>query len=324
MSRAVDAVEPSPPRVEQSREAPLREYLRDRFPLPLYGALIAGFTLVNHSLAQALERPDRAITLDLRVAAAWLTMLCLFFQLRVFDDDKDYADDCRLFPERALQRGAVTRRHLLSLAGLALAVELSLAAISGPPALSAAAIASSFSLLMWRGFFARDRLRRHFLPSALLHLMVMPLLALVIHGFATGNHPWQASPGFLAFALLGYLIAFTAEISRKVRAPEDERTGVDTYSSVLGTDRAAGLLAGLVVAEVVLAGAIGMALGLPRLFVVVLCLVAAAFLAAVIAFARSPTPATARGVRSRSALYLLGFDVAWIVFLALQHGIRWQ
>lgn len=315
-------------RMDSFRKEPFwtgwRAYFRERFPLPLYTVLIASFYLANHCLAQACERPGGPISIDQWSLAGWVTLFCLFFQLRVFDDDKDYTNDCQFFPERALQRGAVTRRQLFRLAAIASLTALVLAGLAGLPQLSATVIALGFSLLMWREFFARSWLRQQFLFSALSHLLVMPLLALVVYSFATGNYPWQANFRFLCYAALGYSLAFTAEISRKVRAAEDERRGVNTYTLVLGIPSATALLAGLVGFQVLVAGLLGSILGVGLGFYLSLGLLACGYGAFVLGFRSRPTRAAAKSVQTSSGLYLLGFDLIWIVTLALQSGLRWQ
>lgn len=324
MSQLQTTVVPEKSRSLESGWTHWRDYFRDRFPLSLYAVLIASFYLVNHAVAQAFAHPNRSIHLDPRVFAGWLVMLCLFFQLRVFDDDKDYLDDCQHFPERVLQLGSVTRRQLFGLAGVAFLVEIIFSAMVGLPALTAAAIASGWTLLMWREFFARDWLRRHFLVSALLHLLVMPLLALAVFSFSTDQYPWEAPLGFLAFSVLGYLLAFTAEIARKVRAPEDERFGVNTYTRVLGISRTVFLLGGLTLIEALLAGSLGLVLGLSSSFFLVLGQLVTLFLTAVLVFRIRQNRGAARGVQTCSAVFLLGFDLNWLVALGLQLGINGQ
>ena len=170
------------------------------------------------------------------------TLLCLFFHLRVFDDHKDYADDCRHFPRRVLQRGLVTLHELKILGASAIAVELLLACLWSPASLVSVLLAFGFSLLMFKEFFVRDWLKRHFLVYASTHMLIMPLLAIVIFSFATRHYPWQAPGWFWLYSFVGFFVAFNWEISRKIRVPEEEIDGVDSYTKIFGTYGAAYLV----------------------------------------------------------------------------------
>lgn len=306
------------------RWAGWRAYFGERFPVFLYSLLIANFCLANHFLAQVLNRPGQAVSLDFRLASEFAILFCLFFQIRVFDDDKDYRDDSRLYPTRALQRGAVTRRQLLRLAALAIILEMVFAWIAGGAVLFTTATALGFTLLIWRDFFARNWLKRHVLFSALLHLLVVPLLALIVYSCATGEFPASVEPRFFIFALVGYLLAFSAEISRKVLAPQDECAERMTYSRIWGIPKVAGRLCFLCCVETVLAGLLGYQLELGKLFFVVLGLLLAANVWTVLRFRRRPTRRFANSLKTISGLYMLGFDLNWIAALGAQYGVRWQ
>src|SRR5690606_29126799 len=114
-------------------------------------------------LAHALSSPAEPMRYDLTSLCGSLSLLLFFLHLRIFDDHKDYAADCRHFPHRVLQRGVVTLGELKVLAALAIACEFCLAAICGPAALVAVTAAFVFSLLMLKEFFVGEWLKQHFL-----------------------------------------------------------------------------------------------------------------------------------------------------------------
>jgi 4-hydroxybenzoate polyprenyltransferase len=102
------------PPIPLTRESPfarrLLAYLAERFPLLGHGVLIAAYYSSNQFLARTLTHPGEPMHYDLSTLLGALTLLCFFFHLRVFDEHKDYAEDCVHYPDRVLQRGLVTLR----------------------------------------------------------------------------------------------------------------------------------------------------------------------------------------------------------------------
>ncbi len=161
-----------------TRESPfirrLFAYLAERFPLLGHGVLIAAYYSSNQFLARTLTRPGEPMHYDVSTVLGMLTLFCFFFHLRVFDEHKDYAEDCIHYPQRVLQSGVITLRDLKVLGGFAIAAEIVLCALRGPAVFAAWSAAFLFSLLMLREFFVREWLKRHFLVYAVTHLLVMP------------------------------------------------------------------------------------------------------------------------------------------------------
>src|SRR3954454_20740855 len=131
-------------------------YLAERFPLLGHGVLIAAYYSSNQFLARTLTRPGEPMHYDVSTVLGMLTLLCFFFHLRVFDEHKDYAEDCIHYPQRILQSGVITLRDLKVLGGACIAAEIVLSGLRGPAALAAWGAAFVFSLLMLREFFARE------------------------------------------------------------------------------------------------------------------------------------------------------------------------
>ena len=118
----------------------LRAYLGERFPLGGNVLLIISYYSSNQFLARTLAHPGEPMSYSLRSLAGAVMLLCMFFHLRVFDEHKDFEEDGRHYPQRVLQRGLVTLRHLKILGGIALALELVLATLLGVETLAAALI----------------------------------------------------------------------------------------------------------------------------------------------------------------------------------------
>jgi len=298
----------------------LRGYLAERFPLIGHGLLIVSYGSSNQFLARALTHPGESMHYGWSSAACALVLLCLFFHLRVFDEHKDFAEDSRNHPQRMLQRGIVTLRELRGLAYVALTLELVVAALHSRAALVAVVIAQAFSLLMLKEFFVGPWLRRHFLLYATSHMLIMPLFALVVFAFATRLPPWEAPGWFVLYAFVGFFVTFNWEVSRKIRSPEDEREGVESYTKIFGTYGAAWVVLGIRVIDTGLVALVGAHLGLAPWFygalVALFLLCAAGFLQ----YRLRTSSATAKRMETYAGLYIVAFDLILAVALARHYG----
>ncbi len=296
-------------------------YLAERFPILAHGLLIVSFYSSNQFLAHALTEPGARMHYDLGSLLGYLTILCFFLHLRIFDDHKDYADDCRYFPQRILQRGIVSLAELKILGAIAIGVEIVCSAIRGPAALTSWLAAFAFSLLMFKEFFARDWLKRHFLVYASTHMLIVPLLAMIVYSFSSGRYFWEAPVWYWGYAFVGFFVAFNWEVSRKIRSPDDEIDGVDSYTKLFGTYGAAYLVLLIRVIDTGLVMLIGRHLQLSGWFYGVLI---ALFLVCTIGFFQyrfQTNRATAKRMEIYAGIYILAFDLALACELGRTHGI---
>jgi 4-hydroxybenzoate polyprenyltransferase len=296
-------------------------YLAERFPPLSHGTLILSFYSSNQFLAHALTTPGEPMRYDARSLMGYLVVLAVFLHLRIFDDHKDYDEDCRHFPKRVLQRGVVSLRDLKWLLALVLLVELGLGALRGPAALVSTLLVLAFSLLMLKEFFARDWLKRHFLIYATTHMLIMPLLALLVFSFATGLSFWQAPGWFWLYAFVGFFVAFNWEVSRKIRAPEQEIEGVDSYTRLFGTYGAANLVLAIRVVDTLLVALVGVHLGLSGWFYAWLVLLFFACAIGYLDYRFRTSPATARRMEIYAGVYIVAFDLALAIELGRSHGL---
>ncbi len=314
------------PRTEsmaRQRSLPLRwgAYLSERFPPLGHGLLIFSFYSSNQFLAHALTSPGEPMRYDLSTLIGALAILGVFLQLRIFDDHKDYEEDCRYFPHRALQRGVVTLYDLKLLLALVISAELLLAAIRGPGAFVSILFVMGFSLLMLKEFFAREWLRQRFLLYASTHMLILPLMSIAIFSFATGGYPWQAPGWYWMYSFVGFCVAFNWEVSRKIRAPEEEIDGVDTYTKRFGTYGAAYLVLLIRVVDTALVTVVGFHLGLSVWFYAWLVILFAVCMIGFFQYRFGTCPATARRMQTYAGLYIVGFDLALAIELGHQYGI---
>ncbi len=300
----------------------LGAYLAERFPLVGHGVLIVAYYSSNQFLARALTDPGRPMHFDLTTLLGAVTLFCFFFHLRVFDEHKDWADDGVHHPERVLQRGLITLRDLKILGGVAIAVQIVLSAVRGLPALAAWGLAFGFSLLMLREFFAREWLKRHFLVYATTHMLLMPFLSLLVFSFATGEPPWRAPGWYFVYSWVGFFVTFNWEVSRKIRAPEDEREGVETYTRIFGTYGAASLVLAIRVVDTALVLLVGRHLGLPLWFDAALVGLFLLTLIGYFQFRFQTNRKTAKRMETWAGLYIIAFDLLLAAAIGARFGVR--
>jgi 4-hydroxybenzoate polyprenyltransferase len=296
-------------------------YLNQRFPPVANVLLILSYYSSNQFLAVALTRPGVVMHYDRWSFLGMLMIVCFFFHIRVFDEHKDYEEDCRYYPQRILQQGLVTLRHLKIAGAIAIATELAIAAARGPQALTAFAIAFGFSLLMLKEFFAREALKRHFLLYATSHMLLMPLLALLVFSFATRRWPWEAPGWFWVYSFVGFFVTFNWEVSRKIRAPEQEIEGVDSYTKVFGTYGAAYIVLLIRAIDTGLVAAVGHHLGVAPWFYVALALLYALCFVGFLQYRSRPTPKHAKRMEVYAGMYMIAFDLLVAVALGTKYGL---
>ena len=237
----------------------------ERFPPAAYTVLVGLFTTSAVMLVGRQTAVAPSFDVVLRAGAV---VLLVFLHLRLMDEHKDYAADAAAYPDRCLSRGVVTLPLLFRLGVVAVVLEAVLAVSLSIEAAVAWVVCLIFTLLMRFEFGVGAWLSRRLLLYAITHNPVVALLAFFLWTVAGGAHD-RLLALYIGIVSVGSL-AF--EIGRKIRLPEEEIVGVDSYSSVLGKGAADRLLAGLrlvtglgllalgVALEEVLLG--GMALGL--------------------------------------------------------------
>lgn len=315
------SIEPDEVTVDDPMWKRLWAYSKQRFPLVEHGVMIVAYVLSNTFVAQALQPEMGTVELGVATLMAAAVILLFFLHLRVFDEHKDYEADVEYHPDRVLQRGVITLKHLKVVGFVAIGAQLGIALWHSPAAAVAWGLAFGYSLLMLKEFFCREWLEARFLLYAITHLLVMPLLALVVYGFATGAMPWEAPEWFYLYALLGFFVMFNWEISRKVRAPEDEVDGIQTYTKVFGTRGAGGVLIGLRVVDVAMAAAVGWAIGLGWGYYAALVAVFVVILVGNIQYLREPTSKRADRMETYAGLYIVLFHAIVAVAVAVEVGI---
>jgi len=280
-------------------------YQRERFPLLGHGPLVAAFSL-SAICYSSLLRGQVHFPAWPTVVVAFFGSLFFFLQLRIADEFKDAEEDARYRPYRPVPRGLVSLRQLGVVGLLSAAAQLGLTLWLFPPLTVWLLLVWCYLGLMGKEFFVGRWLRAHPFTYMWTHMLIMPLIDVY-----TSGCDWlpagAALPGGLKwFLLASFFNGMVIEVGRKIRAPEMEEAGVQTYTVLWGRDGAVlawlGAMA-LTLATAVIAAAL---IGIAPLFAALLGIV---FLLAVLLgwhFHLAPTPRLAKWFEPLCGVWTLG------------------
>lgn len=294
-------------------------YQRERFPLLAHAPLIAAFSFSAISYSSLL-RGNTAWPAPQAVVVAFLSALLFFLQLRIADEFKDYEEDSQYRPYRPVPRGLVKLRELGMLGALSAFSQLVLALWLAPALLTLLLLTWGYLALMSHEFFAREWLKARPITYLWTHMLIVPL----VDFYATGCD-WLAAgllqpSGLHWFLLASFTNGIVIEVGRKLRAPEDEETGVQTYTVLWGRARAVFVWLGALLATALFAvlAAQRIAFALP-VFSLLTVLFLAAFIFAA-RFLRLPCGPRARWFEAMSGVWTLGLYLSLGVIPMLTKG----
>lgn len=279
-------------------------YQRERFPLLAVVPLTAlvGWSAVSYSglLRGGEGRPSAKAAL-----VAMASTFLFFWQLRVADEFKDASDDLQHRSGLPVPRGLVNLRELGWLAAASAAAHMVLALWLNTRMLLVLATVWCYMAFMTREFFVAEWLKARRLAYVLSHMLVIPLAV-----FYASSADWlpaaAAPPPDLAWLLaLSYATGMVLELGRKVRAPQDETPGVETYSAAWGPRTAAAAWLGAVAVSALLTLVVVRAVAWPMVAGAVLLLPGLAAAWAGAAFCRLPSALLSRRIDALSALWTL-------------------
>jgi 4-hydroxybenzoate polyprenyltransferase len=277
------------------------EYCRERFPLVRHGVVIAAFVFATLAVAQAVANHTETLA-PLPFALGFALAFLAFLELRILDEFKDASDDAKYRSYRPVPRGLVTLRELRAVGVTAVGIQLLLAAFAGGAAVVVLLATLAWTALMGREFFASAWLRARPIAYVASHAAVVPLIALAVAA-CSGHAPGVAA--LAPFLALTYASTAVFEFGRKIRAPPDEQTGVETYSALWGHRAAVAAWFATLATSALLAVAAVPTTADPRP-VAALCLLATAAAAALAThFATRPTRRASRWIEALSGIWLV-------------------
>lgn len=279
-------------------------YQNERFPLAVNGPLVAVFSLgaLYHSalLRGAATRPGWRAAL-----VAVVAVLGFFLLLRIADEFKDAEKDAKYRPYRPVPRGLVSLRELGLLGAGTAVVQLGLTLWLDPEVTLVLVAAWAYFGLMTVEFFAGDWLEARLGLYAASHMVILPLVALLATACdwaVAGTRPPMALGWFLAAS---YANGLVLEVGRKIRAPEDEETGVETYSKHWSRTGAVGVWMFALGTAAVLTGLAATRVGAGSWTLGGLGLLAGGTGLVAVRFLRSPTSDRAEAIERGAGIWLL-------------------
>ena len=153
-------------------------------------------------------------------------------------------------------------------------------------------------------------------------MLIMPLLTATIFSFTMKRPFWEAPWLFWAYAAADFFAFSNWEISRKIRLPEDEIEGVDSYSGRLGAFTAGSIALALRVLNTILAWVVGIYLDLGILYYAGLIVLFLITLFGFLHFRRHPSRRTARNLEAYAGGYIILFYFVLAAELFRIYGIR--
>jgi hypothetical protein len=298
-------------------------YTNERFPLASHGAAILIFFLSAYLTAQALS--SSSVRVSREAVVGFVTLLLVFFRIRIMDEFKDTREDAQYHLERPVPRGLITLGEL-KVVGIAAAVtEIGLNLWLGVPTFLAYLLVLLFTLLMYREFFLSNWLRKNHALYAASHMVIVPLLASYVYALQAFRNAVVIQPAFGFYLALSFAVGLLLEIARKIAPPQDEREGVDSYSKLFGTARISYAAAGMLLVGSACATFIGQVLGFAPYYYAGIWAIFIMAMGGFVRFCISPTAGNARGlIKLYAPLYLLGVYGFIIIQVILSRGIVWE
>lgn len=278
-------------------------YQAERFPLVKTAVLLTVFTAASISVSAHLG--GRPLPGWPPFLAAFVATLVIFFQLRACDEVKDFEDDSRYRPERAVPRGLVSLRLIVAIGLAGVPAAMLAAGLVSPALLWPLALVWLWLALMTKEFFVPEWLRARPFLYLVSHMAIMPLIDLFITACEWLPRAGSPPAGLWLFLALSFVNGCVLEIGRKLYAPENEREGVETYSALLGPRGAALAWAGCLILAFALLVGVGIAVGAPRLIATIGVLGLAMALLTAQRYGTKPTPAAQKRIDAMAGLWVL-------------------
>lgn len=278
-------------------------YQSERFPLIQTVPLLAAFSAASVTASARLA--DRSLP-DLPVyLIAFLIVMIFFWQMRALDEVKDAEVDRRYRPERPIPRGLVSLNLILWIAGAGVLPVVFAAYYLAPVLLWLVIGVWVWLALMGFEFFAPTFLKRSPTLYLVSHMAIMPLIDVVLTGCEWVPHG-SMPQGIWTFLLMSLANGCVVEFGRKIWAPEEEREGVETYSSSWGHRRS--LLALAAVTLIAFTALVVCGVYLSRPFTTAVCgfCLLLPFLALITDFFRHPDRKRQKRLEYASGVWVLG------------------
>ncbi len=211
-------------------------YQKERFPIFGHGPLIFIFTFSAISYSRICRGAEGFIAWK-HFLIGCFTSFSLFLLLRILDEFKDQEDDAKYRSHLPVPRGLVTLSELKVLGIFVFIIQFALIAYYQTTMLGLYLGVIIWLFLMTKEFFAKAFMRDRLILYAASHMLIIPFVDLYISGLDWKLEGESMHLGLILFFLVSFFNGLVLEVGRKIRIPEDESEGVQTYSSLLGATK---------------------------------------------------------------------------------------
>ncbi|MDQ3393947.1 MAG: UbiA family prenyltransferase, partial [Bacteroidota bacterium] len=224
---------------ENNAGLPKRLYLyqKERFPLLGHGLLVAAFSFSAISYSRICRGAEGFVSWSTFLVGIFTT-ISLFLLVRIFDEFKDAEDDAKFRKNLPVPRSLISFRELKALGIIVFVLQVGINLYFFPKMLIIYGIIIAYLLLMGKEFFVPEWLKKHQFWYVISHMFIIPLVDIYASGLDWLLEGVAAPFGLLFFFAVSYMNGIVLEIGRKIRVPEKESEGVQTYTAMLGTNRA--------------------------------------------------------------------------------------
>ena len=286
------------------------QYQKERFPILGHGLLVAAFTFSAISYSRICRGMTDFVNWKI-YGIGILTTVSLFLLVRIFDEFKDQEEDAQFRPDLPVQRGLISLQELFAV-GLAVFLgQILLNLFFFPKMLTLYALVIIWLCLMGKEFFIPEWLKANPFWYVSSHMLIIPLVDVYASGLDWLLEGATAPKGLLFFFAVSFMNGIVLEVGRKIRSPEKEKEGVNSYTQMLGMKRAIALWMGLICFTCCLSVAAATYAGYGLVAIGILGLVLLVCLVPAILFWRKPTEKFAQLIEKSSALWTI------IMYLAL-------
>jgi 4-hydroxybenzoate polyprenyltransferase len=297
-------------------------YQRERFPVFAHSPLIAAFSLSAVSYSALIRGMDHLPGWRSCVVA-FASSFLFFLQLRIADEFKDFEEDSRFRPYRPVPRGLIQLRDLGWVWAACIAIQLVLALWLAPRLIALLVLTWLYLGLMSKEFFARRWLKARPITYMVTHMAIMPLVDLYTTSCewvpAGGVRPPR---GLLWFLLVSFFNGMVIEIGRKIRSPQDEENGVETYSFLWGRRNAVMAWLAMLACTAGFAYVAALGIGFARPILILLVVLFFTAVAIGVYFLRGAVPKRGKWVEAMSGLWslLMYLSLGFIPMVLRQWG----
>jgi len=212
-------------------------YQQERFPVFKHTILIATFTFSAIAYARLCRGGIGFIPWYDYLAGVFMTFT-LFLLLRISDEFKAQEEDAQYRAYLPVPRGLVLLSELKKVAILTLGLQAIVIAFFQPALWKLFLLVLVYLSLMRVEFFVPKWLKKQPILYMTSHMMIIPIIDYFASGLDWLNAGASAPKGLLFFFIVSFLNGIVLEFGRKIKAPQSEEPGVQSYTSLYGTKKA--------------------------------------------------------------------------------------